>query len=188
MAALHLALSAGCPARVTPARLTLTDLDGGQVRPLAHLEASAVVFLFARTDCPISNRYAPEVSRLFDKFAGRGVKFWLVYPDPDEAIGSIRVHMEEYGYAFGALLDPGHELVKLTGARVTPEAAVYARGKSGARLVYRGRIDDRFVDFGKARPTPTVRDLEETLEAILQGRPVAYREARAVGCFIPELP
>jgi hypothetical protein len=40
------------------------------------------VLVFVRTDCPISNRYAPELRRLQDRFAPRGMAFWLVYPDP----------------------------------------------------------------------------------------------------------
>src|SRR4029453_7812840 len=65
--------------------LRLPDLDGRQVEPLRVKDAKAIVFIFLRTDCPISNRYAPEVRRLHDKFAKIGVKFWLVYPDPGES-------------------------------------------------------------------------------------------------------
>ena len=65
----------------------------------------------------------------------------------------------------------------------TPEAAVFADGE----LVYRGRIDDRFVDFGKTRAAATTHDLAFALQAILDGRPVPESRTRAVGCFIPEL-
>src|SRR5258705_11944192 len=43
-----------------------------------------VVCLFTRTDCPVSNSYAPEVRRIYEKFSPRGGGFYLVYPDPDE--------------------------------------------------------------------------------------------------------
>ena len=43
---------------------------------------------------------------------------------------------------------------------------------SGPRLVYRGRIDDRYVDFGTARAAPTTRDLEQVLDAIVAGEAV----------------
>jgi hypothetical protein len=54
-------------------------------------------------------------------------------------------------------------------------------------MVYRGRIDDRYVDFGKTRPAPTNRDLERVLEAILAGKSLSSETTPAVGCFIPDL-
>jgi hypothetical protein len=161
---------------------TLPDLDGNEIDPL-DAGQGASVFVFARTDCPISNRYAPEVRKIQEKFAPRGVGFWLVYLDRDQGVDEVRAHMAEYGYPFGAVLDLDHELVRLTGAKVTPEAAVFA----GGELMYRGRIDDRYVDFGKARAEPTVHDLDEALEAVLAGRPVPNATTPAVGCFIPDL-
>ena len=52
------------------------------------------------------------------------------------------------------------------------------------QMVYRGRIDDRYVAFGKMRPAPTVRDLEQVLEAIIAGKEVKTKVTKAVGCFI----
>lgn len=176
-------LAAGAAGRGAPAQLRLLDLSGHEVDPFASAQARAVVFLFIRTDCPISNRYAPEVRRLHQKFAARGVAFRLVYPDRDESVEMIRQHVKAYGYRLEVLRDPRHALVRLAGVRVTPEAAVFV----GGRMVYRGRIDDRFVAFGKARPQPTAHDLEMALEAILDRRPVAVERTTAIGCFIPEL-
>ena len=164
--------------------LQLLDLDGRQIEPLRAKDAKAIVFIFIRTDCPISNRYAPELRRLHEKFAKSGVRFWLVYPDPGETSVIIRNHMKEYEYRLSALRDPEHKLVKMTGAQVTPEAAVFA---PGGRMVYRGRIDDRYVAFGKARPAPTTRDLEQVLEAMLKGKQITNKTTAAIGCFIPDL-
>jgi peroxiredoxin len=168
---------------VSSAQLRLLDLTGQPVEPLKATQAKAVVFLFTRTDCPISNRYAPEVRRLHEKFAAGGVTFWLVYPDPDESVEMIRQHIKEYEYHLGVLRDPQHALVKVTGVRVTPEVAVFVSGQ----IVYRGRIDNRYVAFGKTRPAPTTHDLEAILEAILKGKPVANTNTTAIGCFIPDL-
>lgn len=140
--------------------------------------------MFARTDCPISNRYAPELRRLHERFAPAGLAFWLVYPDPGEGVDAIHRHLREFAYPFGALRDPKHNLVRMVQATVTPEAAVFVAGSSGPRLVYRGRIDDRYVSFGTARAAPTTRDLEHVLESIAAGKAVNPRTARAIGCFL----
>jgi len=159
------------------------DLVGRPVDPFSE-ESGASVLLFVRTDCPISNRYAPEVNRLHKKFAAQGVAFWLVYPDAGESAEAIRKHVSEFDLQGVVLRDPYHVLVQASGVTITPEAAVY---KGHRRLLYRGRIDDRYVDFGRARPAPTTHDLEQALEAVLAGKPVRETRTRAVGCYISDL-
>lgn len=177
-------LTAGFPAGE---QLELRNSKGQLVRPLAGPPAKATVFVFIRTDCPISNRYAPELRRLDQKYRARGVNFWLVYPGRRIPPAAIEAHLREYSYSFPALQDPEKRLVKLTGVHVTPEVAVYAGTGEQARLVYHGRIDNRFIDFGKARPSASKHELEETLDSILSGRPVAISATRAIGCFIADL-
>ncbi|MFQ5738841.1 MAG: redoxin domain-containing protein [Acidobacteriota bacterium] len=178
-------VTASCQEGPTAAGVRLLDLKGREVRPLQLATgAEATVFLFTRADCPISNRYAPEVERLFEKFSPHGVAFYLVYLDREEPTKVIRQHVRDYGYRTGVLRDPEHRLADLTGAEVTPEAAVFVKG---GKMVYRGRIDDRYVDFGRARAEPRRRDLELALEDIMGGRPVKISRTRAVGCFIADL-
>lgn len=146
---------------------------------------TAIVFLFTSTDCPVSNRYAPELRRLADAFSSKGVVFRLVYPSPADDAKAIHEHMAAYAYsgAFDAVRDPTQSLAKFTGATITPEAAVVV----GGRVAYRGRIDDRFVDLGRERPAPTRRDLFDALSAIVDGKPVPHATTQAVGCFISDL-
>src|SRR5207244_4968875 len=101
--------------------------------------------------CPISNRYAPEVQRVVSEFSSKGVVFRLVYPNPADRAAAIHEHMAAFSYAgaLEALRDPAHALVKFTKATITPEAAVVV----GGRVVYHGRIDDRYVDLGLERPS-----------------------------------
>ena len=141
------------------------------------------VLVFTTTDCPISNRYAPEIQRLADRFAGKA-SFKLVYPVPTDSEAMIREHVKKFGYAVAWQRDDKQLLVKQTGVTVTPEVAVIdAAGKQ----LYRGRIDDRYLSFGKDRPQPTVRDLERSLDAIIAGKPVPVARTEAVGCFISDL-
>jgi len=99
----------------------------------------AVVLLFVRTDCPVSNRYAPDLQRLYENFARQGIDFRLVYPEHGLTAAAMQRHREEYGYTIPAVLDAGHQYVARARAKVTPEAAVFVHGE----LIYLGRIDDR---------------------------------------------
>ena len=162
----------------------LKDADNHVVDPFqAPASVKAIVFLFASVDCPVSNRYAPVIKSLNDTFVPKGVQFWLVYPNPFDTPALIQQHRKAYSYPMGALLDPDHALAKLAKATATPEAAVFDRQ---GRELYHGRIDDRNVDIGKERPSPTQHDLNDALMATLAGKPVAHAETQPVGCFISD--
>ncbi|MBL9176102.1 MAG: redoxin domain-containing protein [Verrucomicrobiales bacterium] len=160
----------------------VVDLDGQAQCPFPLSGARAVVLIFVSIECPICNRYAPEIQRLENQFSKQGVTFWLVQPSMDESVDQTRRYLSEYGYTFGLLRDPRQSLVRRADARVTPEAVVFV---PGGKVVYRGRIDDRHAALGKARPAPTRRELSDALEAVLAGRPVAVANTQAVGCTIP---
>jgi hypothetical protein len=174
LAGVALLLAAGCRGD------GVTDLDGHAVDPLAGA-GGVTVLVFASPSCPISNRYAPTVARLHRRFSPRAVAFALVYPDGETAADTLRQHAREHGYPFPALRDPRRALAHRSAATVTPEAAVFV----GRKLTYHGRIDDRFIDFGKERPAPTREDLAEAIEAALAGRPPPAPSAPALGCAIP---
>jgi hypothetical protein len=172
-----------CPPAARPAQFRLLDLDNRPVDPLqAAPGTKATVFVFISTECPISNRYAPEVQRLSKSLASRGIRFQLIYPNSSDTPQMIRDHLRSFAYRMGALRDSEHALARFVQATVTPEAVVF----SGARVVYRGRIDDRYVDVGLERPEPTEHDLENALTAVLAGRPVGRPATEPIGCFIAD--
>jgi hypothetical protein len=160
--------------------LLLLALQTGIFSP--HGE-KALVLLFIRSDCPISNRYAPELEKLYKRYSPSGFEFLLVYPESGLTAAAMKQHGREYGYSIPAVLDPDHRYVARAKARVTPEAAVFVKG----RLVYLGRIDDSYVDIGKAKAHPGRRDLDEELSAILAGKVPPFHQTKSVGCVIEDL-
>lgn len=177
-AALGLGMTTNACAAPAPA---LRDLDGKLQQPLAAQGTRGVVLLFIADECPISNSYAPEISRLAARCASQNVKFTLVNTDTHVSANDVKKHGQEYGLKCPTLLDPTHALARYAHATATPEAIVYALNGT---LVYRGRIDNRYVGFGKARPQATTHDLRAALDAFLAHKPVAQRETKAVGCYI----
>ena len=152
--------------------------------PWKSSAGKVVVFIFVRTDCPVSNRYAPEIQRISAEHVS-DVAFWLVYPDKRETFAEIQKHNLEYHYTLPVLRDPQRDLIKRGKVTVTPEAAVFdAKG----RLVYHGRIDNWFEDFGRARPAPTTHELEVAIAAAVSGRPATLPSVNAVGCYLSDLP
>ena len=162
---------------------TSFDLSGTPVDPLKAAPGKVVVLLFVRTDCPISNRYAPTIQKLSAQYAGKAA-FWLVYPDKAESPEAIRKHEQDFGYKLSTLRDVRHALVKESRAQITPEAAVF---DANHRLVYHGRIDNLYEDFGRARTAATTHELDAAIVAAINGKTLAVDNAPAVGCYISDL-
>ena len=165
-------------------RPIVTDLDGHEVDPLTDIQAEAVVLIFVASDCPISNRYAPVMQDFELEYGPQGVTFYLVYPDPDNTAAIVRTHQSDYSLSMPALRDPWHVLVERSEVRVTPEVAVFV---PEGHLVYHGRIDNRYVDYGDARPEATEHDLKDVLDTILAGEPALFVNREGTGCIIADL-
>jgi hypothetical protein len=60
----------------------------------AAAQGRATVTFFIASDCPISNAYAPEISRICSVYKARGVSCRLIYEDthlePDELMAHVR--------------------------------------------------------------------------------------------------
>jgi hypothetical protein len=147
-----------------------------------HGEKAAVLF-FVRADCPISNRFAPEIERVYEEYGRRGFDIHLVYSDPGVSADRIEAHRREYHLSAPAIADPEHRYITLARVRATPSVAVFVNG----RLVYDGRIDNRFVSFSKTRTSGIEHDLTGVLDLIEAGKIPALRETTAIGCALEEV-
>jgi hypothetical protein len=161
-----------------------TDLNGHPIEQLVPPGAKAVVLFFAASDCPISNRYIPEIERLDHEFGPHGVHFWWVYPNPGDTAAVVRRHEEQFDLHADSVLDTEQRLTRMAHATITPEVAVFLVTAEGLREVYRGRIDDRYVTLGQERPAATQHDLELAIRAVLVDRTVPKPGGPAVGCSI----
>ncbi len=156
-------------------------LSGEKFRLADPAESLAVVLIFLGHECPISNSYAKEIGRLCEEFAPQKVTFCVVYAEADLSSDDARQHAQEYGFPCPALLDPSFTLAREVGATIKPEVALLS---PKLELLYRGRIDNRYLDFGKRREQVTSHDLREALQAVLAQKPIANRRTTAIGCDI----
>ena len=165
----------------TVPRFQLRDTQGTVHSPAEWDGQKAILLFFVTTDCPVANGYVPEMNRIRDAFAARGVLVYAVQADTTTADADVARYAKDYRYSFPLLLDPRQVLVQLSGAAVTPEAVVLS---PEGKVLYKGRIDNRVADFGKQRPQATERDLRDALEAVLAGKPVLHPVTKSIGCAI----
>jgi hypothetical protein len=158
--------------------------DGTRVASLASPSAQAVVLYFVATDCPVSNRTFPEMKRVRQAFAARGIAFWYVYPNTTETPTAVRRHQAAFDPGAPTLLDDQGVLTRLAHAVATPEAVVLTRSGNDWQPVYAGRIDDRYLRLGVERPSVQNHFVERVLNELLSGQPVEAAVGNPVGCAI----
>jgi hypothetical protein len=162
--------------------IVIHDL-GDAARTIPDPNSRATVLLFIAHDCPVSNGYSPEMARICAKYGPRRVTFFMVYADSQVTPDDARKHAKDYGYTCPLILDSAFKLAHWAGATVTPQAVVVT---PDGKEPYRGRIDNLYYGFGKARYKATVHDLRDALDAVLAGKAVSNPVTQAIGCYIPE--
>jgi peroxiredoxin len=164
-----------------PLTFQLRDTQGGLHTQAEFAGRKAIVLFFTTTDCPIANSYVPEMNRIHDVYASRGVLFYAVQTDLTIPEGDVAKYARDFRYSYPLLLDPNQQLVRFTRASVTPQAAILS---PDGKLLYLGRVDNRVADFGKQRLTPTVTDLRNSLDAALAGKSIPHATTKSFGCAI----
>jgi peroxiredoxin len=187
--ALLIALTtAAAPPEVAPSHAVrnfdLSDAAGTKHSAKEWASSKAIVLFFVWADCPASNGYAPEMIRLAKAYGSKDVLFFGVHSDPELTAEQAAKHAKEYELPFPMLLDPTQQLAHETGTKRSPTAAVLL---PEGKVLYLGRIDDRYVSLGKKRAEPTRRDTQEALDAILAGKAPAVAETEVIGCLLPKI-
>ncbi len=155
------------------------DLEGRVHRLGDDGRARAFALVFLGPECPVSRRYAPRLNELALVAEAHGLGFFGVISDPAVAPAAARAFAREHELTFPVLYDAVGDLAERLAPERVPEAFVLDR--AGA-LVYRGRIDDRFVEPGQLRPRIDHHDLEQALQAVAAGRAPAAARTESVGC------
>ncbi len=179
-----LLLALACSAATLRAEETIPPFELLDAAGHAHTRdewkgAKAVVLFFVGVECPVSNFYAPEMTRVEEAYRDRGASFYMIYSEPGVTAEEAAKHDEEYRLAMPALLDPRQALARAADVkRVLTAVVVTAEGQ----VVYRGRIDDRFAMDGKRREEATTHDLRDAIDAALAGKEPATAETEVFGC------
>ncbi len=153
-------------------------MDDGKPRPVA--------LVFLDPICPISQKYAPHLSKVVSGEAARaGVEFCGVISSPHTTARDAEEFVAEFGIDFTVLFDASGELASTLKPTHMPEAFVVGAGGS---LAYRGRIDDRFAAVGKRRADVRSHDLADAIRAVAGGKAPRVARTTPVGCVFEGWP
>lgn len=155
---------------------TLSDVNGTRHSLSDYRPSKAIVLMFIGTQCPVSNAYNDRMVNLYNDYSARGISFIAVNSNKQESVEEIREHAKEHGFKFPVLKDWNNVIANKFGASVTPEIFVL---NSKFKILYHGRIDDSRREAGV-----NSRDLQNALNAVLEGKAPPLSETKAFGCTI----
>ena len=157
------------------------DVKGRQHRiGVATGKVGAAALVFLDTACPVATRYVPVLNALHDDARARGVSLYGVLSNPDIGWRESAEFVDDFGVEFPVILDSAGDLAVRLGPRVTSESFVVSTAN---RIVYRGRIDDRFAAVGRLRTRVTSHDLRDVVENVARGGRTKPYQTEAIGCF-----
>jgi len=154
----------------------LTGIDGKEYDLESFKDKKAVVVMFIATRCPYSNAYNERMVKLFNDYHGKDVAFLGINANNTESLDDVKAHAKDKKFAFPVLKDEGNMVADLYDAQVTPEIFVL---DGALTLRYHGRIDNSH----KINEVNT-HDLRNALDALLAGKEISKKEAKAFGCTI----
>ena len=167
-------------AAIATSTLTLTD-PSGALRPLSELTGtSTTVIVFLYATCPLCQRAAPVLEKLWKEEQAHGVQVLGVFSD-GTPVADLEKFKKDYGVSFPLFVDNGGNVAAALSATVTPEAFVLDRD---AKVRYMGRINDLYQVRGVQSQTPVREDLREALHDVLAGSVVQVPRTLPVGCAI----
>ncbi len=139
------------------------------------------VFAFVAEDCPISIFMAASLKSVAEMHDSK-VNFYLVFPfATSTSKTALEFKSKNTLSNFTVKVDKNQRLTKKLGATITPEVVITDADET---ILYRGRINDAYLQPGKRKHIYSSNDLADALNNITNGREIAAPWKLAVGCYI----
>lgn len=160
----------------------LKGVDGKKYSNNDFENANALVIIFMCNHCPYVKAVMKRFVEFQAKYIDKGVKLVGINSNdssayPEDSFENMINFYKEWNMNFPYLIDETQDVAKAYDAQCTPDIYLY---DSKGLLKYRGRFDDNWQDETKVK----VRDLENAVELVLQGKDVDFQQMPAMGCSI----
>lgn len=161
------------PDTVSEKRILLNDVKG----------KVATVVMFICNHCPFVIHVNQGLVRLANDYRNKGIGFVAISANdvvthPADAPDKMKDTAIRLQYPFPYCYDESQEIAKAYAAACTPDFFIYDKN---LELVYRGQLDDSRP--GNNIPV-TGKDIRNTLDCLLTGKPVPAFQRPSIGCNI----
>lgn len=163
----------------------LENIDGNMVSLSDYKDAKGFIVIFTCNTCPYAVAYEDRIVALDKKYASKGYPVIAIMPNdtdikPGDNMDAMKARAKAKGFTFPYLIDKGQEIYPQYGATKTPHVYLLEKTKKGNQVKYIGAIDDNYKDANAVK----VKYVENAVDALLEGKDVAVKQTRAIGCSI----
>lgn len=191
----HFFVSAGdpevLPIGASAPAFSLPGTDGKTYTLDDFREAAVLVIVFTCNHCPTAQAYEDRIKQLVTDYSGRKVAVIAIspndplsvrldemgYTDLGDSFADMKLRAEDKQFNFPYLYDGETSAVSMQyGPQATPHVFIFDQDR---KLRYTGRIDD-----GEKPGTAKTHDARNSIEALLNGKPVPVEKTKTFGCSI----
>jgi peroxiredoxin len=163
----------------------LKNVDGKMVALSDYKDVKGFIVVFTCNHCPFAKKYESRLVALDKKYKALGYPVIAINPnDPkvesEDSYENMITRAKDKKFTFPYLFDESQETAKAYGATRTPHVYILQREGTNNVVRYIGAIDDN-SDEEKAVKEKYV---ENAVDALLAGKPVATGSTKAIGCTI----
>ena len=168
----------------TVADFKLKNVDGKLVSLSDYNKSKGLIVIFDCNTCPYSKAYNTRIMALNKQYSPKGFPVVAINAnDPSISSGDSFDEMVSVAkskkYDFPYLVDESQTTAKAFGATNTPHVFVL-KNEGAFKVAYIGTIDNSPKDEASA----SKKYVEDAVNAILEGKDIATKNTKAVGCGI----
>ena len=162
----------------------LKNIDGKMVSLSEMEEAKGYIVIFTCNHCPYAKLYEDRLVELHNAYAEQGYPVVAINPNvltqENDSYEMMIERAAEKEFPFVYLADEDQSIAKAYGATKTPHVYVLRKDNGKLKVEYIGAIDDN----PKSADEVTQNYVADAVDALLAGKKVDKKEAKAVGCSI----
>lgn len=169
----------------TAADFKLKNIDGKMVSLSDFKTAKGFIVVFTCNHCPYAKKYEDRIVALDKKYKDAGYPVIAINPNdpnvqPEDGFQQMITRAKEKGFTFPYLVDEGQKVYPQYGATKTPHVFILQKEGKKNIVKYIGAIDNNYDDPNDV----SERYVEDAMDALLNGKPVANAKTVAIGCTI----
>jgi len=163
----------------------LKNIDGKMVSLSDFKKAKGFIVVFTCNHCPYAKKYEDRIVALDKKYKDAGYPVIAINPNdpnvqPEDGFQQMITRAKEKGFTFPYLVDEGQKVYPQYGATKTPHVFILQKECSKNIVKYIGAIDNNYDDPNDV----SEHYVQDAMDALLNGKPVANAKTVAIGCTI----
>jgi peroxiredoxin len=164
------------------AKVKMKDVTGKEITLGEAKKENGLLVMFSCNTCPYVIRNQERTKEICKYAESKGLGVVLINSnetsrDDADSYEAMKAYAKAQNYTWPYTVDANSEIANAFGASRTPEVYVFDKND---KLVYKGAIDDNPGDADAVKR----QHLKLAIDATVEGKEVAVKESRSVGCGI----